>query len=444
MKTIIFYSIILLLISFGNLLPEPIGDQNTTQKGLIVESIEISGNKRTPEDVILANIDFEVGDRINQKQLDNNFRHLEQTNLFRDVDFYTQPGESHGQIRVYIEVKERRWPYFQFKSGYSELDGWYISPLGLRFDNIFGGGNYMGAEMLIGDRVTGLDLFFLRPNFANSGLNFRALIFSRNRQFVHYLDEDKFLQEVAGAGLSFRLNGNRGLMKYLWLEFISETFKPKDYMYPSGHKDDKRTLPAILQFPTEKQKVNHLILSLNADTRNRKFYPTRGWWGSLSYDLISEQFGADDDFTKIILDVRRYQKLAGKTVLAFRAKGAWISDTAPFYEKFYLGGPNSLRGFDDRSLNPLGYASRLVQGSAELRFPVTPRNYPRHFITAVVFYDIGQAWSEPNDFDKDNFKSGIGYGFRIKLPIVGLLRTDFAYGLPDYDFRFHVSLGHTF
>jgi len=444
MKTKLFYIIILLLANFGTLLPQTGADQNSPQKGLVVESIEISGNKRTPSDVILTNLDFEVGDRINQNRLDNNCRRLEQTSLFKDVEFYTQPGESRGQVRVFIEVKERRWPYFQFKSGYSELDGWYISPLGLRFDNIFGGGNYMGAEMLIGDRVTGLDIFFLRPNFANSGLNFRVLIFSRSRQFVHYVNDDKFLQEVDNGGLSFHLNGNRGIMKFIWLEFISEQFKPKDYMYPSGDKDKKQDLPAVLQFPTEKQKVNHLMMSLYADTRNRRFYPTRGWWGSLSYDLASEQFGADGDFTKIILDVRRYQKLVGKTVLALRAKGSWINDNAPFYEKFYLGGPNSLRGFDDRSLNPLGYASRLVQGSAELRFPVTPRNYPNHFVTAVFFYDIGQAWSEPNDFDEKNFKSGLGYGFRVKLPIVGLLRTDFAYGVPDYEFRFHVSLGHTF
>ncbi len=215
-------------------------------------------------------------------------------------------------------------------------------------------------------------------------------------------------------------------------------------MYPSGEKDDKRALPDVLQFPTEKQKVGRLVISFHADTRDRRFYPSRGWWGSLSLDQASEQFGGDADYKKVILDIRRYQTLIGNTVLAFRAKGAWIDDDAPFYEKFYLGGPNSLRGYDDRSLNPLGYASRLVQGSAELRFPVTPRNYPKHFATAVFFYDVGQAWSEPNDFDEKNFKSGLGYGFRFKLPIIGLLRMDFAYGVPDYNFRFHISLGHTF
>jgi len=442
MKTKLFYIIIFLLISFGNAFPY--ASQNQSEKTLIVESIEITGNRKTPRDVVLTNIDFSEGDRIDQDQLDRNYRVLQQTNFFKDVNLYTQPGEIRGQVRVIIEVRERSWPYFQFKSGYSELDGWYISPLGLRFDNFFGSGNYMGIEYLIGDRISGLDVFFLRPNFMNSGLNFRVLLFGRNRQFVHYVSEDKFLQDVSSGGLSLRISGNRSIMKYIWVEYIGETFEPKNYMYPSGEKDDKRTLPDMLQFPTEKQKVSHLVLSLHADTRDRKFYPSRGWWGSLSLDQASEEFGGDVDFKKVILDIRRYQTLIGHTVMAVRVKGAWIEDDAPFYEKFYLGGPNSLRGYEDRSLNPLGYASRLVQGSAELRFPLTGRNYPNHFATAVLFYDVGQAWSEPNDFDEKNFKSGLGYGFRFKLPIVGLLRTDFAYSVPDYDFRFHISLGHTF
>jgi outer membrane protein insertion porin family len=415
-----------------------------SQKSLRVQAIETSGNSKTTREVILTNIDFSVGDRIDQQQLDRNYRQLQQTNFFKKVNLYTQPGDNRGEVKVFIEVEERSWPYFQIKGGFSELDGWYVSPLGLRFDNFFGSGNYMGAEMLIGDRTTGLDIFFLRPNFMNSGLNFRVLLLARNRQFVHYISGNKFLQDVSGAGLSFRFNGTRGIMKYLWFEYLTESFEPKPYMYPPGEKGDHRNLPPVLQLPTERQNVGRIRVSLYADTRDRKFYPGSGWWGSLSLDQASKQFGGDADYKKAILDIRRYQTLIGNVVLAARAKGGWIDDEAPFYEKFYLGGPNSLRGYADRSLNPLGYASRLVQGSVELRFPVTQKNYPSHLVTGVVFYDIGQAWSEPDDFDRKNFKSGVGYGLRFKLPIIGLLRADFAYDVPDYDFRFHLSLGQTF
>jgi outer membrane protein insertion porin family len=146
----------------------------------------------------------------------------------------------------------------------------------------------------------------------------------------------------------------------------------------------------------------------------------------------------------MILDLRVYQALFSKWTLALRGKAAWIEDSAPFYDKFYLGGPNSLRGYEDRSLNPLGYASRLVQGSAELRFPLTRSNFPRHLLSGVIFYDVGQAWSEPDKLYSDKWNSSIGYGLRFNLPFIGLVRLDFAYPIPDYDLRLHLSLGHTF
>ncbi len=417
---------------------------DTSSASLSVESIEISGNSKTRRQVILSLLDFRVGDSINRQQLDRNFRRLEETNFFKKVNLYTQPGSSRGQIRVFIEIKERYWPYFQFKSGYSELDGWYVSPLGIRFDNLLGRGNYMGAELFIGDRVSGLDISYLRPNFLDSNLNVRVLMFTRNRQFVHYVDGDKYLQDVAQGGISLRVNGNSGLMKYLWFEFVSGKFDAQEFMTPAGKSGEEVTLPEVLQPFSGEKKVGRFISSLYIDTRDQRYYPTGGWWGSLSLDQVNKEFGAFANYNKIILDVRRYQALPGGAVLAVRLKGGWVDNNAPFYEKFYLGGPNSLRGYKDRSLNPLGYASRVVQGSGELRFPITRRNFPRHFLTGVVFFDFGQAWNEPDRLDGKKFSTSVGYGFRFRLPIVGLLRLDFAYPIPDYKFKLHLSLGHTF
>lgn len=436
----IFLSVVILLQQLG------MAQDNSEQARpvLVVESIRISGNNKTRQGVILSLLDFNTGSRISQPQLDRNYRRLEETNFFKEVKVYTQPGSARGTIVVYIEVKERQWPFFQFKSGYSQLDGWYVSPLGLRFDNFFGRGNYAGIELLIGDRVSGLDISFLKPRVMNSHLNLRFLLFTRNRQFVHYPENRKHLQEVRNAGIGIRINGNKGLMKYLWFEFVRESFDADSTMWKAGDKDHRIDLPAGLRPFSGRKNVGRLIASLYADTRNQKSYPTSGWWGSVSFDQVSTEFGGFMDYKSVILDVRRYQEIGNGWVLAGRIKSAWIDDEAPFYEKFYLGGPNSLRGYSDRSLNPLGYASRLVQGSAELRIPITRTNFPRHFLTGVLFYDFGQAWSEPHRFDRQAFHTSLGYGFRFLLPIIGLVRVDFAYPIPSYDFKLHISLGHTF
>ncbi len=419
-------------------------DEPRPQATLEVESIEISGNTKTTPGVVRSFVPFREGDKINKYQLEECSRGLENSNFFKSVNVYTQPGKSRGTVVVFVEVKERHWPYFQFRGGFNELDGWYLSPIGLRFDNIFGRGNYMGIEFLIGDRLTGLDISYLRPSIMKSSLNFGVRLLTRSWNFVHYIDGDKYLQKVDNSGLCFRLNGNKGVMKYLWFDFVMESYTAQDFVRKAGDRDIEAALPEVLQPFEGKKNIGRFVVSLNLDSRNNPFYPTSGWWGSLSLDQVSTQLGSFTNYNKWILDLRIYQEITRKWVFAMKAKGGWISDQAPFYDSFYLGGPNSLRGYAERSLNPQGYASRLVLGSAEIRFPMTSDGFPRHFLTGVIFYDIGQAWNRQDSFQPDQLHSDVGYGFRVNIPFIGLVRLDFAYPVPDYDMRVVLSLGHIF
>jgi len=436
--------LVLILLLLGRPAIGQNDQQPDTSPTLKVESIQISGNSMTDPEIILSFLSFRSGDQINKIQLEKDQRRLQDSNFFKEVNVYTQPGTDRGQVILYIEVKERHWPYFQFKGGFSELDGWYLSPIGLRFDNLFGHGNYAGIEFYIGDRLTGLDVSYMKPDLFKTSLNFRLLLYIRGRQFVHYQDGLKYLQRVDNSGLGLRLNSNQGLLKYLWFDFALESFNAADHMWRAGEKDSKVELPAELQPYSGQNGVGRFGVSLNIDTRDQLIYPSHGFWGSLAVDQVRAPNAVFDDYNKLILDLRGYQEIYHHWVLAVRAKAAWAKEEAPFYDRFYLGGPNSLRGYAERSLNPIDYASRLVQGSAELRFPLTRPRYPNHFLTGVFFYDIGQAWSAPDTFDEKLFHSSLGYGLRFNIPFIGLVRLDFAYPVPTYELMIHLSLGHTF
>jgi outer membrane protein insertion porin family len=440
-KEKIFNILLFLLAFFFSFTESPANQTNNT---LQVEQIEISGNTKTRSGTILGFFDFTVGDQITKAQLDRGIQKINDSNFFKEVNVYTQPGTEKGNIVVFVEVKERHWPYFQVKGGYNELDGWYLSPIGLRFDNILGYGNYLGIEFFFGDRLIGLDIAYFRPQIFRSDVNLGILLYNRTRQYVHYLQDQRYLQEVRNGGIGVRLNANSGIMKYLWFDFVAESFNVAEDMWVSGDKDDRAPLPPVLASYVGENPTGRFVVSLNVDTRNQAFFPTRGWWGSLSLDQVNNQSDSLSYYSKIILDIRTYREIIRQWTLALRGKAAWIEDTAPFYDKFYLGGPNSLRGYEDRSLNPLGYASRLVQGSAELRIPLTRNNFPRHLLTGILFYDIGEAWNKPDEFDASRLKSSFGYGFRVRVPIIGLVRLDFAYPIPEYELRVHLSLGHTF
>ncbi len=415
-----------------------------SERSLVVDSIEYYGNTKTRTSVIRNYLDIREGQAITREQLEAGKQRLQSTNFFKDVNVLILPGEEKGHARVQVKIRERHWPFLQFKSGFNELDGWYISPLGIRFDNIFGRGNIMGAELLIGDRVSGTRFEYIRPFLWNSEYDLRFQISGFNRDFVHFLsDTAEFRQNVRDDEFMIRLSGNSGIPRFFSLAWVAQTYDAENVLTA---EDDGEKIPApeYLDKFSGKRDIRRYIIALSADTRDRKRSPSRGWWGSVAFEQSAKQLGSFTDYTRFTIDIRRYHPLYRQLIGAVRVKWGHTSDNAPFYEKFYLGGPNSLRGYRDRGLTPPGYAANLFLGSAELRFPLSARLKERSPITGVLFYDVGYAWNSPNSFDTAKLKSGIGFGLRIKLPIVGLLRMDFAYPQPVGEFHLHFSLGHTF
>ena len=104
------------------------------------------------------------------------------------------------------------------------------------------------------------------------------------------------------------------------------------------------------------------------------------------------------------------------------------TDDVPIYERFFAGGAYSIRGYEERmvgpidcvSKNPLGGNSLLI-GNIEYTYPVFD------FLRFACFYDVGNVWKKLSDIGSGGFKSGVGFGVRIKTPI-GPIRLD--YGVP--------------
>jgi outer membrane protein insertion porin family len=125
------------------------------------------------------------------------------------------------------------------------------------------------------------------------------------------------------------------------------------------------------------------------------------------------------------------------------------SDTSlvPIFERFFLGGLYSLRGFKYRDIGPkdvnnepLGGKSYYF-GSLEYSLPIIDR------LRFAVFYDIGNVYQNAYDFDFGHWNDNVGIGIRINLPI-GPLRLDYGYPIhhdsaPDGSGRFNFGVGYT-
>jgi outer membrane translocation and assembly module TamA len=103
-----------------------------------------------------------------------------------------------------------------------------------------------------------------------------------------------------------------------------------------------------------------------------------------------------------------------------------------------------LRGFPERSLTPVGWGTELLLGSFEIRVPLSRRQLFPPPLSAALFIESGAIGTPEQRIKRESFQHAAGFGVRIKMPLIGVLRMDFAYPLDKEDFKFHVSLGQTF
>ncbi|MFQ5708639.1 MAG: outer membrane protein assembly factor [bacterium] len=429
-------------------LPGPASAQvQNRSRQLTIERIEIQGNTKTSREVIFRYLSIKPGDAINPVVLEANRRRLDQTNFFKEVDIYTRPGSVKGTVVVVVEIKERHWPYFQFEGGHSDLSGWYFVPVSFRFDNLFGKGNFIGLKLMLGDRISKLSIGYRNPNLFDDQGFLDVELFAGSQEFIHYFGRDRASQMSDWGGLRFTVGGNHGIFQYLNFSYRIETFTP-DLTADFTNRDSTLTdFPNDIADDLPKTQIGAFSLILNADLRDNPVYPLKGFWGALSVELAHDQVGSDRNFSKFTFDGRFYQKFFRRNVFAFHLKGGYIRKQAPFYERFFLGGANSLRGYPDRRLTPVGYGTKLILTNTEIRFPLSSRNFPYHRASGVLFFDAGGLWLPGQTPRIEDIFASVGFGYRIKLPIVGITRFDFAFPLnrvDENDFQFHISLGHTF
>jgi len=424
--------------------------QATQSQELIIEAIAIKGAFKTKHETVLRYLTFSEGDAIDQQAVEINYKRLVDTNFFKRVYFLTQPGSTKGKVILIIELEERLWPYFEIEGSYSEIDGWYFSPLCLRLDNFFGGGRRNKLRLLFGDRLAGFDFDQYTPYIWSKNLNLNTNFYIMSREIIHYFkygdfqEKQEVTQKVGNVGLKLKYTANHGIWKHFSMFYQLEAIFPDSVFKDKKNGNKLSTIPKIIEEDTTRTSKGLLGFSVTTDTRDNRFYPTSGIWTSLSAEFASPKFGGKLQFQRFMFDFRIYQRVSARNVVALHLRFGNTTGSAPFYERFYLGGANSLRGYKGRSLTPVGWGTRLALGNIEYRFPLKYKDFPKHWLTGVMFYDFGAIGHSFEKFGREELRTGAGFGFRIRMPVLGLLRLDVAYPLETRGSELHISIGHTF
>jgi len=379
-----------------------------------VERINISGNTRSEEKILRREIPMAEGDLFTSQKLTRAKQRLTNLNYFDKVEAKTAPGSSKDKIVVNIDVTEKPTGLFSIGGGYSSQDG-VLGTLDLSQRNFLGKGWEVFLRLRGGENLQTGTIGFTEPWLFDRPLAAGFDIFNTRRILPDYT--------VNSLGGDVRLGHPLG--EYSRWNAI--------YRVSQDRISDVNALGSPELLSQEGTHLTSLIgLSLSRDTRDNIFDPTRGSTASISLDFAGVGFGVR--FVRSVFISTYYQPTPWLDhVLSFRLMAGyaigWDDDPVPLFERFYLGGSNSLRQFKSLQVSPRDSSGTRVGGNAELLGTIEYQ-IPLFFgIKAAIFYDVGNVWgpdiSGGSKIDITDLRHGVGAGLRWNSPF-GPIRVDYG------------------
>lgn len=414
-----------------------------------IEEIRITGLRKTKPYVVRREMKLTVGEVLNINTLVEDQRTIWNLGFFENVEHKVEMGSDYEHVIVEIEVTEGRTGQVLFGVAHSGTTGW-LGRAEIAETNWRGTGrglNLVWERGGYGNRSS-FEVGYYEPWLDRKHSSLSARVF--NKIIYRFASTGMFVGE-SFAEEDTRYNERRKGASLTWGRPLRESTR---FSLGLRH-EDVETLPVGGYedppiFIKEDGRITSASVGFSYNTRDYFIDPATGWYNSagIEFGFGEVEDEGDKRFIKYRADVRRYITVGRKRqtideqtrVLAFRLLAGFSSGGLPFFEQFFLGGGETLRGYiEDRF-----WGTKMVLASVEYRMPVASS------IQGVIFVDAGDAWGSPDaslasaEFKQDakfSLHAGYGFGIRVKTPL-GPLRID--YGIGTEESRTHFSIGHVF
>ncbi len=400
-------------------------------KLVYINKIKIQGNAHTRDIVIRRELRMYPGDQFDGAKLRLSKQRLKDLGYFEDVGYDIEDTDQDDLKDLVVQVKEAKTGTFSFGGGYSTVDRLvgFVEVEQKNFDisnwsSFTGGGQDLRLRAQIGSSQRNLLLSFTEPWLFDHPLS---------AGFDAYLTENlkdgstgySYDQKTIGGDIRFgkSFNDNLSVGTVYRLEHINIS------NLDSGVSE-------ALAEQAGNSLVSSLGVSVTNDYRDSKLSPTKGWDVTNSADIAGGPLGGDRNFYRVQTSGEYYFPININdvtTVLEFSGRTGIVQsypDTpdVPIFERYFTGGQDSIRGYDERTVGPLDPGTgdaiggdALLLGSVEYTVPII------EIIKGAVFFDTGNVWDKVRDYGTGGVKSGTGVGLRVKTPI-GPIKLD--YGIP--------------
>jgi outer membrane protein insertion porin family len=452
-------------------------------KQFFVNRLTFTGNTTTRDNVIRREVRVVEGDRFNTEALKYSIKRLNQLGYFKpleggkDVDVQKTPGQE-NKVDIKLKLEEQNRNQLTFGAGVSEFEG-FFGQMSFSTSNFLGRGESLTLSAQSGSRAQNYQLAFTEPFLFDRNITGGFDLFRRDIRYI-----GQFTQQSKGGVVSFGfpLAGFTRLFTNYSYEQVRVTEISDIYTDPVVLARNPYLRDSLLIGQGGERVISKVVPSLVHNTVDNPITPTTGRRYSLSMDLAG--LGGNTNFYKPMLEGVWYLRQNSRMSLGFRGQFEYIhtfsgSKELPIFEKLFLGGEYSIRGFDIRTVGPQDPLNGLVLGgNKSVLFNIEELINIAGPVRLVLFYDAGQVQPGPTtagpaaftpsgeffgtqvipgkSFNFRDFKTSTGVEIRFFMPVLNVpFRLIFAYNpqrdgvldnqlQPQKAFQFRFAVGSTF
>jgi len=378
-------------------------------KQYFVNRIIFLGNTTTRDNVIRREIRLFENGVFNTEALKYSVRRLNQLGYFKPlegeaIDVQKTPN-AEAQVDVRLKFEEQNRNQITFGAGVSQYEG-FFGQLAFQTSNFLGRGETFSVSAQQGNRAKNYQVGFTEPFLFDRPITAGIDVFSQEIKYYN-----QFTQASTGMNTVWGFPAgpfSRFFMSYSYQNVQVKDLNPLYYQAAAGNLTNNPFLSdSLLLGSGGQRRISKVGPSYMYNTIDNPIFPTTGRKVSLSMDVAG--LGGNSQFYSGKSEAVLYQVHTRKTSIGMRASFEFINPygstkNLPIFERLFLGGEYSIRGFDIRSVGPRDLASGLVIGgnkslllNAEYLISIAGP------VRLVLFYDAGQVrdngeafgWREP-------------------------------------------------
>ena len=399
-----------------------------------IGEVKLTGLRKTKPEVVLRELPVQAGDVFDQRKIDQGFHRLVNLGYFYEVSpSLLEEGRTPAEIIFNARVTEARTGRFSGVIGYAppttEFEGapQLTGVIEATETNLLGtgrGANFLWKSGLLQTLRIGYAEPWAFGKPIKLGVEYSQV--KQRNQFTDAESNENAASVTVAARFRRLFEGSLGF-SYKRIEFpVNDPFLPATS--PAMHLP----MTDVVDPAAQSGAKYGVTLGLTRDSRDYFLNPTRGRLDHVAFEFSTGDF----KLRKLWVDLQGYFPTWRRQVIAVGLHGAaaW-GDNIPPTELFYLGGANTLRGYDEDWF----FGPRRVYANIEYRLLVGRTSQ------FFVFTDLGAVTQVDQPTVFDPLRVGYGFGMRLESK-GGLLRMDYglAEGRSALEGKIHVNLGTSF